>query len=397
MIDPDTALRLVLDATPRLAPRACPLVDANGLVLADSLIADRDYPPFPRAMMDGYAVRCGDAGKTVPVVGEVAAGTASSVSVTGGMAVEIMTGAPCPEGTEAVVQKELVEREGDSVSLPADLPAGKNIAPTGVECERGATVLEQGDVLTPLAIACAATFGRSVVSVYPRPSMAIITTGDELVPVDVEPGPAQIRNSNGIMLGAMARNLGIAEVAQAHATDTPESLSHCLTSAANADIIVLSGAVSAGKYDGVPDALAEFGATAIFHKVTQRPGKPLLFATRDRQLIFGLPGNPLSCHLGFYRYIAPAARRMMGIDTPRPVLRGILTDSMTIKGSRTVFQLAVARHESNEWYVLPCKGKGSADMYTAARGNALIRFDPESGEVRGGATVSFELLDPPIG
>lgn len=397
MIDPDTALRLVLDATTRLAPHPCPLVDANGLVLAESLVSDRDYPPFPRAMMDGYAVRCEDAGKTVPVVGEVVAGTASSITVARGAAVEIMTGAPCPEGTEAVIQKELVERVGDSVFLPADLPAGKNIAPTGVECAKGAIVLSQGDVLTPLAIACAATFGKSVVNVYPRPSMAILTTGDELVSIDAEPGPAQIRNSNGTMIAAMARNLGMAKVLRRHASDTPESLSQSLESAANADIIVLSGAVSAGKYDRVPEALAGFGATAIFHKVTQRPGKPLFFATRDRQLIFGLPGNPLSCHLGFHRYIAPAARRMMGIDSPRPVLQGILTDSMTMKGSRTVFQLAIARHESNEWYVLPCRGKGSADMYSVARGNALIRFEPDAGEVRGGATVSFELLDLPIG
>lgn len=393
MIDPDFALQLVLDAASSLDPKSIPIHSATGLVLAESIVADRDYPPFPRSMMDGYAVCRADAGRTVAVMGEVAAGMVSNLELTPGSAIEIMTGAPCPSGTEAVIQKELVERLGDRVTLPGDIAAGQNIARTGTECARGAAVLSKGDLIAPLAIASAATFGIIEVAVYPRPSIAIITTGDELVPIDQQPGPAQIRNSNGIMLAAMAQKLGLDNVTQTHAADKPESLAECLEHAADVDIIILSGAVSAGKYDGVPDALAEFGATPVFHKVTQRPGKPIFFATRGRQLIFGLPGNPLSCHLGFHRYVASAAKRMMGVDTPRPVLHGILTDSIVIKGSRTVFQLAVARHESNDWYVAPCKGRGSADMYSAARANAMIQFEPDSGEVRGGATVSFELLD----
>jgi molybdopterin molybdotransferase len=393
MIDPDFALQLVLDAASSLDPKRIPIHNATGLVLTESIVADRDYPPFSRSMMDGYAVCCADAGKAVAVMGEVAAGMVSNLELTPGNAIEIMTGAPCPSGTEAVIQKELVERSGDRVTLPGDIPPGQNIARTGTECARGAAVLSKGDLLAPLAIASAATFGIIEVKVYPRPSIAIITTGDELVPIDQQPGPAQIRNSNGIMLATMAQKLGLDDVTQTHAVDQPESLAECLERAEVADIIILSGAVSAGKYDGVPDALAAFGATPVFHKVTQRPGKPIFFATRGRQLIFGLPGNPLSCHLGFHRYVAPAAKRMMGVDTPRPVLHGILTDSIVVKGSRTVFQLAVARHESNDWYVAPCKGRGSADMYSAARANALIRFEPDSGEVRGGTTVSFELLD----
>ena len=393
MIDPDTALQLVLDATHVLDPVTVPLNDATGLVIAEPVFSDRDCPPFARAMMDGYAVQVADAGKSLPVVGEVAAGQAPEVTLGPGEAIEIMTGAPCPAGTEAVVQKEVVKRAGNSVTLPADIRLGQHIAPAGSECARGTQVLRAGDPLTPLAIASAATFGVSEVHVYPRPSLAIITTGDELVPIDAVPGPAQIRNSNGIMLASMARNVGLVDIAQFHAVDTPDSLAACLDTAKDADIVILSGAVSAGKYDIVPDALAEIGATAVFHKVTQRPGKPILFATRGRQHFFGLPGNPLSCHLGFHRYVAPAVRKMTGHDGLRPVLHGILTDTMTIKGTRTVFQLAVARYESNVWYVAPCKGRGSADMYTATSANAMIRFEPDFGEVRGGTTVHFELLD----
>jgi molybdopterin molybdotransferase len=393
MIDPDTALQLVLDATQVLDPDVVSLHDAAGHVLAESIVSDRDYPPFARAMMDGYAVSCTDAGKTVPVVGEVAAGQVAGATVRPGQAIEIMTGAPCPKGTEAVVQKELVDRTSDSVSLPDDVREGQNIAPMGSECAQDTVVMAAGSTLTPLAIACAATFGVTHLRVHPRPSLAIITTGDELVPINARPGPAQIRNSNGIMLETMARNAGLIDIALLHAVDTPESLAECLAAANRADIVILSGAVSAGKYDRVPDALATIGAAPIFHKVTQRPGKPILFATRERQLYFGLPGNPLSCHLGFHRYVAPAVRMMTGHDELRPVLHGVLTEGMSIKGPRTVFQLAVARYESNEWYVAPCKGRGSADMYTGSRANALIRFEPDSGEVRGGATVFFELLD----
>ncbi len=393
MIDPDTALQLVLDAAAPLDPVTVSICEAAGFVLAEPIVSDREYPPFPRAMMDGYAVRVADAGQTIPVVGEVAAGRIANSPLRSHEAVEIMTGAPCPDGTEAVVQKEMVERTGDRVTLPADIVAGKNIAPSGSECTRENAVLRAGNVLTPLAIATAATFGSSKVSVVPRPSLAIITTGDELVPIDAIPGPAQIRNSNGVMLATMARNNGMTRIVETHAGDTPQSLTQCLKQAKDADIVLLSGAVSAGKYDSVPDALTAYGARTVFHKVTQRPGKPLLFATRDHQLFFGLPGNPLSCHLGFHRYVTPAVRKMSGHDGLRPVLTGTLTETMVVKGTRTVFQLAIARYESNEWYVVPCKGRGSADIYTAVGANAMIRFEPDSGEVRGGTPVRFELLD----
>jgi len=393
MIDPDTALQLVLDATSLPVPVTVSIHESVGLVLAEPIASDRDYPPFARAMMDGYAVQVADAEKSLPVVGEVTAGQSAEIALGPGEAIEIMTGAPCPAGAEAVVQKEVVQRAGNSVTLPAEIRPGQHIAPAGSECARDAQVLRAGDSLTPLAIASAATFGVSEVHVYPRPSLAIITTGDELVPIDVVPGPAQIRNSNGIMLESMARNVGLVNIAQFHAVDTPESLAACFDAAKDADIVILSGAVSAGKYDSVPDALTGIGATAIFHKVTQRPGKPILFATRGRQLFFGLPGNPLSCHLGFHRYVAPAVRKMTGHDGLRPVLHGILTETMTIKGSRTYFQLAIARYESNDWHVAPCIGRGSADMYSAVSANAMIRFEPDSGEVRGGTTVRFELLD----
>lgn len=393
-IDPDTAQSLVLNHTPTARAICLNSIDALGMTLAESIQSDRDYPPFDRAMMDGFAVVVSDAGRTVSVVGSVAAGDSPNSPVTRGHAVEIMTGAPCPEGTEAVAPKEVVQRDGDSVRLPLELREGQNIARRGSECAAGTVVLDAGDVITPLALASIVTFGYERVRVIPRPALAIITTGNELVAPGAMPGPAQIRNSNGPMLTAYARSMQIEPMLVTHARDTVGDFRRALEMAADADIIVLSGAVSEGKFDVVPQALEQFGATTVFHKVSQRPGKPILFATRGAQLIFALPGNPLSCQLGFHRYTGPAIRKFMGRPPIPHRYSGILAESFAMKGPRTLFQLARAERNGGEWCVTPIKGKGSADLYSAGRANALARFEPGSGVVEAGSSITFELTLP---
>jgi len=392
LIDPDTALRLVVENAQHLPARSTPLASAAGLILAQSVTSDADYPPFDRAMMDGYAVHVASAGKTIPIAGELAAGSVSTSTLQQGTAIEIMTGAPCPDGTELVVPKEDVVSAHGIVTLPVEIKRGQNITPRGSECAAGVGVLKPGDKLTPLAIACLATFGHETVRVYPRPSIGLILTGDELVPVSEVPGPAQIRNSNAPMLAALTGFLGIRPSVSTHAKDTPRALASALEMTRECDVIILTGAVSAGKYDLVPDALKEFGATPVFHKVTQRPGKPLFFAIRGRQLIFGLPGNPLSCHIGFHRYIVAALRRQMGMNHIVTPLNGALAAPYAMKGPRTVFQLARAEHDGTCWQVSPLLGKGSADMYVGARANALLRFEPGIGTLEAGSQVQFEPL-----
>jgi len=171
-----------------------------------------------------------------------------------------------------------------------------------------------------------------------------------------------------------------------------DELRNALAQASACDFIILTGAVSAGKYDSVPDALREFGATPIFHKVTQRPGKPIFFATRDRQLIFGLPGNPLSCHLGFHRYVAPAIRKFIHHEPLPPKTTGTLAAPYVMKGPRTVFQLARAGHRDGAWIVTPLLGKGSADMYAGSSANCMLRFEPDCGTVDSGSAIEFEWL-----
>lgn len=395
MIGPDEALRLVLQTAPRSPSRKVPLAEACGLQLAEPIAADRDYPPFHRAMMDGYAVRTADAGRTVDVVGEVAAGSAVEVRVVPGQCLEIMTGAPCPPGTEAVVQKEHVRRRGNLATLPRNISSGQHIAPQGSECPSGRLVLQPGETITPLAIAVAASFGAGSVQIIPRPSLAVITTGGELVPLAEDPGPGQIRDSNGPMLVAMACDMGIERPAHLHAEDRVEAILYTLGQVADRDLVLLTGGVSVGTYDLVPEALERFGAQRVFHRVSQKPGKPLLLARKDRQLFFGLPGNPLAGHFCFQRYVAAAIRQMEGkLPLPEPI-RGQLAAAVRPKSSRTYF--VTARAEPAEgtppaWLIHPLPAASSADVFASCQANCYAEVPPGNQEIPPGEVLSFTWI-----
>jgi molybdopterin molybdotransferase len=422
-IDPDEALRLVLEAVAAPRPQRVLLGEAPGRVLAEEIRADRDYPPFDRAMMDGYAVRAAQAGATVEVVGQLAAGQATrglsqfspgdcpnfrpsengTVPLPGvgqRQCLEIMTGAPCPPGTEAVVPKEQARRDGNLVTLPQDITLGEHVAPQGSECAAGSVVLRPGQIIASLAVAVLAAFGRETVEVVRRPSLAVITTGAELVPPGRQPGPGQIRDSNGPMLSALARQLGIEPSLRLHAEDDLHAISGALDQAAATDMILLTGGVSAGKFDLVPEALKRYGAEVIFRQVMQKPGKPLLLARKGPQLLFGLPGNPLSCHLVFHRYVAAAIRKFEGKPPTPALLCGQLAAPLRSRGDRTHFLLARAEAtaESNAqapaaWRVHPLRAASSADIFTPAGANCYVRVPPGSVEISAGEAIVFEWIN----
>ena len=223
--------------------------------------------------------------------------------------------------------------------MPKRILAGNNIDMPGTDCRQGAVVLRPGDRLTPLAIAVLASFGIDAVQVVPRPTLAIIATGTELIPPGQSPAAWQIRDSNGPMLLAMARETGIRSPRCLRAGDRLDAIVEALRQTTDCDIVVLGGGVSAGKYDLVVPALQQYGAEIIFHKVTQKPAKPLLLARTETQQIFGLPGNPLACHLGFHRYVVAGIRRMEG----KPLVEtwhGELAAPLRPPGGRTLFWLA---------------------------------------------------------
>lgn len=395
MIRPDEALRLVVDAVASNPPCTAPLEETCRLQLAEPIRADRDYPPFARAMMDGYAVRVADAGKRVDVVGEVAAGDDVRTAVESGKCLEVMTGAPCPPGTEAVVPKEHVRREDDQVVLPERIASGQHVAPEGSECRAGQPVLEPGQTITPVAIAVAASFGLASLRVIPRPTMAVITTGAELISLDEAPGPGQIRDSNGPMLVTMARDMGLEPPAHLHAEDRLEAIEEALAKVAGRQIVLLTGGVSVGTYDLVPQALERYGARVVFHKVSQKPGKPLLFGRKGTQLIFGLPGNPLSCHFCFHRYVAAAIRCTEGRDPIADPVLGELARPVQPKKTRTYFVAALARRGAGadpNWKVHPWRGTSSADVFASAGANCYAEVPPGEAALSEGETVRFTWI-----
>jgi molybdenum cofactor synthesis domain-containing protein len=395
MISPDKALELVLEGAEEIECAALPLNQSLGKVLAEPIFSDRDYPPFNRAMMDGFAVKLCDAGKAVHVIGTIAAGQDSDLEVREGSAVEIMTGASCPCGTEAVVKYEICQRQRDRVHLPPDLRWGSNVAGRGNECRRSTQIMEPGQEITELRMAVLAAFGHAKVTVYPKPSMAIIVTGDELDEFAGATASRKVRDSNGPMVLAMAKNLGLEALQMFKASDSSRELLKVLREASEADIVVLTGGVSAGKFDLVPETLESFGVELIFHKVTQKPGKPMLYGRKGRQPFFGLPGNPLACHLCFNRYIAPASMKMSGSSVEPIAGHGFLSDAVSAKGNRTLFQLVRVSHEDDcpdSPTVTPLVGKGSADLFAPVSANAYIRVSPHAAIAKVGDEVEFEYI-----
>jgi len=229
--------------------------------------------------------------------------------------------------------------------------------------------------------------GRGQVKVTVPPTLAVISTGDEVVAEGEAVGASQIRNSNGPMLAAMARELGVARVALLHARDNEAALDEALAGAADVDIALLSGGVSAGRYDLVPDAVQRAGAELLFHKVTQKPGKPLLFARRGRQLLFGLPGNPLSSNFCFHRYVAAAIRKITGRRQPAPQL-GRLTEPLSVSCKRTLYLPSRVTPTETGWELAPLV-VGSANIFACVEARVYVRLEPGAHDLDGGAMLPF--------
>ena len=267
-------------------------LDAAGRVLAESVAADRDYPPFDRSARDGYAVRAADLPGELRVIGEVRAGQVFPRTVGSGEAVEIMTGAPMPQGADAVVMIEHTERTSDRVRTDRSPKPGDNYSPRGVEARRGAVVVSTGRRLGFAEVAALAMIGRECLSVHRRPRVAILPTGDEIVEAGEWPEMFQIRNSNAWSLAVQVRRAGGIPEILPIARDNCESTRGLIERGLGCDLLLLSGGVSAGKYDIVERVLADLGARFFFDRVLIQPGQPLVFGSMGDKFFFGLPGIP---------------------------------------------------------------------------------------------------------
>ncbi|MFQ5791444.1 MAG: gephyrin-like molybdotransferase Glp, partial [Acidobacteriota bacterium] len=299
LISVDQALEIVLQSPCRLPPEEVDFEHAVGRVLAEDVRSDLDLPPFSRSAVDGFALRAQDL-RPVPrrlkVVGMVRAGSFPSLKIEPGQAAQIMTGAPVPDGADAVQMVEHTQRAGEEVEIRQGLSAGQNVAPRASEVKAGELVLRGGTRIDPAAVAVAATVGSTRLRVGRRPRVAVIATGDELVHPSRKPGPGRIRNSNGFALVAQARAAGAQVSYLGVAGDNEESLvgliGHGLQ---HRDVLLLSGGVSMGRFDLVESVLEGFEVKLLINAVALKPGKPLVFGLAPKgNLVFGLPGNPVS-------------------------------------------------------------------------------------------------------
>jgi len=363
-----------------------PLAICSGRILAEDIAADRDYPPFNRSVRDGFAVRSQDLPGTFQVIGEARAGGMFDGMVGKGQAVEIMTGAPVPEGADAVVMVEHCERHDDgTISTDRVLPSSTHIAPRGCEAESQSVVLVRGTRIDYPEISWLATTGHADVKVYAKPRVAIIATGDEIVEVNEVPADHQIRNSNAWSLAAQVQRAGGVPVILPIARDSREETRIQIELGLEADLFLLSGGVSAGKYDVVEPALAELGAEFFFDRVLIQPGQPLVFGRARNKFFFGLPGNPASTMVTFELFARAAIDLLSGsVDAPLPMTLARLTRPFRHRAGLTRF--LPAHIDCTE--VTPIDWQGSGDVPAICRANAFLVADPDKSQYEAGDLIS---------
>ena len=385
------ALSLVLASAGTVVPAGdaeeIDLQDAGGRVLAVPLVADRDQPPFHRSTRDGFAVQAGFSGDRT-VVGGIRAGEAwAGPPVAPNEAVEIMTGAPVPSGADAVFMVEHVSVSNTSTGIKLLRPtegrsvqAGENVVPRGAEASAGAELLPSGTRLHAAEIALAASVGAARIHVHATPVVAIIATGDELVDVAATPGSMQIRNSNAHGLAALVRHHGGTPRILPPAADTRESIAEAIASARGCPMLLLSGGVSAGRYDFVEDALLSHGAQFFFTGVRMQPGKPVVFGSIPGagpdgapQWIFGLPGNPVSTQVTATLFAMPLLRALGGERGAAPhFAQAVLAGELRVKPGTTKFLPARLESSHTGASVRPTGWQGSGDLHANARANCYL-------------------------
>ena len=396
----DEALDRVLARIEPLAPTEVGLLDALGGVLTEDATADRDVPPFRNSAMDGYAVRGSDVtrdGVTLRVVGAVAAGSLPDRAVEPGDAMRIMTGAPMPDGADTVVRVEDTDNGAAVVTINKATPKGIAVRQAGEDLRRGEVVLARGTVLRHPEIGVLASIGRAKVNVVRRPNIAVLSTGDELVDIDEEPGPGKIRDANRYSLAAAVRATGCAAFELGIARDSADDLRHALGNAAFGDLVVTSGGVSVGDHDHVKPVVDAMGQMD-FWSIALRPGRPLAFGElrtkRGAVPIFGLPGNPVSALLTFELFVRPALLKMSGrTKLHRPRVRARLLDRVEKPVGLRMFARGI--YDAAAGTVRSTGPQGSGILRSMSLANALIDLAEPTAAADPGDTVTVVLTDLP--
>ena len=373
------------------------IIDSLGRVAAEDLRADRDYPPFPRATRDGYAVRSADIYQvpaTLRVIGQIKAGDTFTRIVNAVECAEIMTGAAVPSGADAVVMVEFTRAENDSVTIERSVSSGENVVRQGAEGHRGDIVLARGTRLRAQEIAVATTIGCTELSVHAKPPVAILSTGDEVVEVDQRPGPVQIRNSNAYSLSAQIERVGGEPVRLPIAPDEKSRLRTLIEYGLSSDLLLLSGGVSMGKYDLVEQVLHDLGAEFYFTGVKIQPGKPLVFGKVRGKYFFGLPGNPVSTMVTFQLFARTLLDALAGaVPQPLSFVSAQLKSEFQTKTGLTRFLPARLLPDITQPQVELVPWNGSGDVFAQAKADCLLVVPPDRERIPAGTIVTILPLD----
>jgi len=408
LISVEEALAEILSHVRPLEPERVPILEALGRVLAEEIVADADIPPFDNSAMDGYAVRAADVAAATPdspvrlaVTGHVAAGYVARERVMPGTAIRIMTGAPLPEGADAVVPIEDTDdgdRSGRVVEVRKAVSVGDHLRPAGEDVRRGERVLEPGRVIRPQEIGLLASLGHEMVAVHRRPRVAILATGDELLAVHEPPAPAKIRSSNEYAHAALVMRTGGIPlrlgIARDHVADLTARLRTGLE--LRADLFLTSGGVSGGDYDLVKKVLGAEGQMR-FWQVNMKPGRPLAFGLLAGVPLIGLPGNPASAMVSFEQFARPAILKMLGhTRLDRPTVRAVLDEPIRNSGRRGYVWVVVTRREGR-YHARRAGGQGSGVLTSMVRANGLAVVPEGIYWLEAGSQVTVQMLDWPEG
>jgi molybdopterin molybdotransferase len=411
LLDAHAAATLVLEHTHVLGTEGVRLIDSMGRVLAEDIVASASLPAFPSSAVDGYAIRAADAGKSLRVVGESAAGRPFDDSVIAGTAIRILTGGIVPDGADCVVMLEDVEVNGDVVTVPGELKPGQNFHAPGADLRAGERVLAAGLQLGSAEVGLAAALGLAELAVRRRPRVALLSTGDELVEVGERPARGQIPDSNRWALLAALREAGAEVRLLGIGPDQPDSLRRLVVdSLAQADVLVTSGGVSVGTHDLVKPLLESLGTVHV-GRVKLKPGKPFTFATirasasphpspppegGREKLAFGLPGFPVSSLVTFEVFVRPALRKMQGFASlQRPTLPVRLGYDARATADRTEYQRVTLRREGRDLVAVSTGSQSSSRLMSLAGAHALVRIPPGDQGIKAGTIVEAMILSLP--
>ncbi len=401
MITVDEALERILFYIQPLGFEKVSLLETLGRVIGEDVYAPWDIPPLDNSAMDGYAVRSEDVVKAssdypvqLEVIEDLPAGSVSKKTIGKGQAIRIMTGAPVPKGGNVVVPVENTRKGNETVLILESPPQGENIRRAGEDVKSGERVISKGDLLRPAEVGMLASVGRASISVYQRPLVAILCTGDELADVDEELGEGKIISSNSYTLASQVKDCGALPVQLGIARDRKEDIKARLLQGLRADVIISSAGVSVGDYDFVKDVLADLKMEMIFWKVAMQPGRPLAFGTIQGKPVFGLPGNPVSSMVSFEQFVRPSLLKMMGHGQIfRPVVEAVLKEDIRKKPGRRHFMRAYLSFEKGGYSISLTGSQSSGVLKSMVKANALMVIPEDREIVKAGEKVKVQVLD----